>query len=161
METNETLTLQEIEQLCKAYSDCHLSRLQEKELELVLMCSDLSSPVIDEVRTLMGLSSMMSAGKPVADNQTKRKLRIFRYTGVAVCVAILALSAVYLYKAFNAGGEIQDVYACVDGKVLTGSVAQTVAIDTQLETMDMLRSIIDDLEYEQRFTEQCINSLNK
>lgn len=55
----ENLTLQELEQLSHAYVDCHLSRLQERELELVLIRTHISSPVIDEARALMDIAMQM------------------------------------------------------------------------------------------------------
>ena len=55
----ENLTLQELEQLSQAYVDCHLSRLQERELELVLISTPISSPVIDEARALMDIAMQM------------------------------------------------------------------------------------------------------
>ncbi len=50
------LTLQETEQLCRLYMDCELTVLEETELQYVLGKLPYSSPCIDEVRTLMGLT---------------------------------------------------------------------------------------------------------
>lgn len=50
------LTLQETEQLCRLYMDCRLSVLEETELQYVLGKLPYSSPCIDEVRMLMGLT---------------------------------------------------------------------------------------------------------
>lgn len=50
------LTLQETEQLCRLYMDCRLTVLEETELQYVLGKMPYSSPCIDEVRMLMGVS---------------------------------------------------------------------------------------------------------
>lgn len=157
METKEMLTLQEIEQLCQAYLDCHLSRLQEKELELVLLCTDHTTPIISETRSIMGLSALMS--HPKANAITKTKWRLFKYAGIAACVAMIAISAKYYFKDPQSAVHEHDVYVSVDGKELTGYVAQSVINDTEEETMNMFRSIIKDAEDEQRLSEQYMNDI--
>lgn len=157
METKEMLTLQEIEQLCRAYLDCSLSRLQEKELEFVLLCSDLTTPIITETRSVMGLSALMAHTKTNVIKKTKR--RILKYTGIAACIAMIAISAGYYFKRPQPAAHGHDVYVCIDGKELTGRVAQTIVDDTEEETMNMFRSIIDDAENERRLSEQCINAI--
>ena len=61
------LTLRETEQLCRLYMNCQLTVLEETELQYVLGKLPYSSPCIDEVRTLMGISipvcTKRSAGK--------------------------------------------------------------------------------------------------
>ncbi len=157
METKEILTIQEIEQLCQAYLDCSLSRQQEKELELVLLCTDYTTPIISETRSLMGLSALMT--HPKTNAIIKTKWRLFKYAGIAACVTTMAISAVYCFMIPQT--EVQDhyVYAYVDGKELTGDVAQSVINDTEEETMNMYRSIIKDMEDEQRLSEQYMNDI--
>lgn len=157
METKEMLTLQEIEQLCQAYLDCHLSRLQEKELELVLLCTDHTAPIISETRSIMGLSALMS--HPKANAITKTKWRLFKYAGIAACVAMIVISSRYYFMDSKSSAYGRDVYVSVDGKELTGYVAQTVIKDTEEETMNMFRSIIKDAEDEQRLSEQYMNDI--
>ena len=161
METNEKLTYQEIEQLCQAYMDCQLSRLQEKELELVLLCSDLNSPIIAEVRALMGLSTLMAITNPETKVIKKAKPRVLKYSGIAACIAIILLCTGYLFRVTRSTEINGDVYVCVDGKVLTGQTAQIVARDTELETMNIYRSIIESTEHEQRVSEQYMNFIMK
>lgn len=64
------LTLQETEQLCRLYMDCRLTVLEETELQYVLGRIPYSSPCIDEVRMLMGVSM-----PPKAFKTPKRKFR--------------------------------------------------------------------------------------
>lgn len=159
MEPKEKLTIQEIEQLCQAYIDCQLSRLQEKELELVLLCSDLTSPIIAEIRTLMGLSTLMSTANSNAKAIKKVKPPVFRYIGIAVSIVIIAVCTGYFFRISRPTEITPDVYACVDGKVMTGYAAQIVVNATEQETMNMFRSIIEDVEYEQCLSEQYMNSI--
>lgn len=157
METKEMLTIQEIEQLCQAYLDCRLSRLQEKELELVLLCSNHTTPIISETRSLMGLSTLIAHSN--ANTIKRTGLRVFRYAGIAACVAMIAISAIYYFVDPQPAVHEHDVYVSVDGKELTGYVAQTVIHDTEEETMNMFRSIIKDVENEQRLSEQYVNDI--
>lgn len=157
METKEKLTIQEIEQLCRAYLDCHLSLLQEKELELVLLCTDHTTPIISETRSLMGLAALIA--HPKAKAITKIKWRLLKYAGIAACVAMIAISAIYYFVDPRPAVHEHDVYVSVDGKELTGYVAQYVINDTEEETMNMFRSIIKDAEDEQRLSEQYMNDI--
>lgn len=157
METKEILTIHEIEQLCQAYSDCRLSRLQEKELELVLLCTDHTSPIISETRSLMGLTALMA--HPKANAITKSKKRLFKYAGIAACVATIVISGAYCFMIPQTEVQDHDVYVCVDGKELTGHIAQSVINDTEEETMNMYRSIIKDAEKEQLLSEQYVNDI--
>lgn len=155
MKTKESLTIQELEQLSQAYMECHLSRLEEKELELILLCSDLSSPLIEEVRQNMGLSSLMAASNTFKSQYKKTfRHRLIRYAGIAASiVAIVVCSAIFNMDSPSAN-ENQEVYACVDGEILSGYVAATVVSETEAESMEMLRSIIKDAAREQRNSTQ-------
>lgn len=157
METKEMLTLQEIEQLCQAYLDCRLSRLQEKELELVLLCSNYTTAIISETRSLMGLTALLT--HPKANSIKKTKHHVFKYAGIAACFATITIGITYYFHSSQRYVQGQDVYVCVDGKELTGYVAQTIINDTEEETMNMFRDIIKDAENEQRLSEQYINSI--
>lgn len=159
MEISENLTYHEIEQLCQAYMDCQLSKRQEKELELVLLCSDLTSPIIAEVRALMGVSTLIAITNPKAKVVKKAKPQIFKYSGIAACIATITLCVGYFFRSTSFTEITGDVYVCVDGKVLTGHTAQIVVDNTEQETMNMYRSIIEDVENEQRLSEQYMNSI--
>ncbi len=157
MEIQDNFTLQELEQLCQAYLDCRLSRLQEKELELVLLSSDISSPILTKVRSLMGLSTLMVYSK---ERTIKKIIRALKYSGTAACIAVIAIFTMYFFGEFRSSDEENiDIYVCVDGKELNGYVARAVSSDTQEETMSMFQSIISDAEEEQRLSEQYMNNI--
>lgn len=82
------LTLQETEQLCRLYMDCKLSVLEETELQYVLGKLPYSSPCIDEVRMLMGLSLKRSKiRKTVSPPYLRRILTLT--IGMAASIALL------------------------------------------------------------------------
>lgn len=82
------LTLQETEQLCRLYMDCKLSVLEETELQYVLGELPYSSPCIDEVRMLMGLSLKRSIiRKTVSPPYLRRILTLT--IGMAASIALL------------------------------------------------------------------------
>lgn len=88
------LTLQETEQLCRLYMDCQLTVLEETELQYVLGKMPYSSPCIDEVRMLMGLSL------PSKIIQTPKKpFKFFRSKtaiSIAACFAVLFTIEIFL-----------------------------------------------------------------
>lgn len=159
MDTKERFTLQEIEQLCRAYMDCRLTRLQEKELELILLYCDLTSPIIAEVRVLMGLSTLMAVVKPKAIKSAK--LRVLKYISFAACIASVIVCVWIFFNNTDTIDETHGIYACVDGEILSGCVAQTIVNEVEKESMNMFRSIVEDVEEEQRFSEQYMNDIIK
>lgn len=162
MDNNEKLTLQELEQLSQAYMDCRLSRLQEKELELVLLCSEFSSPIIDAVRDIMGVTAQMTSC-PSAEitHEEKRKTRFFKYAGIAATIAVIVVCGVAFFRSIQYSAQSSDTYVCVDGKVMNQYAAQSIAAETEEESMEMLRSVVEEAENEQRLAAQYMNSLIK
>lgn len=88
------LTLQETEQLCRLYMDCQLTVLEETELQYVLGKMPYSSPCIDEVRMLMGVSL------PSKIIKTPKKPFIFfrnkTAISIAACFAVLFTIGIFL-----------------------------------------------------------------
>lgn len=65
-ETEQILTIKEVEQLCRLYLECKLSLLEESELLYILTALPYSTPLIDEVKVIMGLQ--------IEDAKTKLKI---------------------------------------------------------------------------------------
>lgn len=82
------LTLQETEQLCRLYMDCKLSVLEETELQYVLGKLPYSSPCIDEVRMLMGLSLKRSKIRKSVSSPYLRRIMALTI-GIAASIALL------------------------------------------------------------------------
>lgn len=103
------LTIDELDKLCHLYMDCKLSVLEEKELEYVLTHTDLTSPVIEEVRSLMGIQLLPRSSKlPVK----KRSWNWGYISGIAASLAVIISVAIYflLPSGSNLSGAKQDVY---------------------------------------------------
>lgn len=77
------LTLQETEQLCRLYMDCNLSVLEETELQYVLGKVPYSSPCIDEVRMLMGIT--------IVPESKKRHGFISIWTAISIAASFIVL----------------------------------------------------------------------
>lgn len=162
MGNNVKLTLQELEQLAQAYMDCRLSRLQEKELELVLLCSEFSSPVIDAARDIMGLTvRLLPCNIAERAHEKKRKSWGFKYIGIAAAVATLVVCSVAFFRSPQYSAPRPETYVCVDGKVMNQYVAQSIAEETEEESMEMLRAAVEDAENEQKLATQYMNYLIK
>lgn len=131
-EHDVNLTLQETEQLCRLYMDCRLSVLEETELQYILGELPYSSPCIDEVRMLMGISITMNT----KEHSKKRSGWFNRRTaiGIAASVAILFTVGVACFLHIPASphsslsNDNDPVYitAYRHGKRLTGSEAFAV-----------------------------------
>lgn len=97
MKTDElNLTVAELEELCRLYMDCKLSVLEEKELEYVLSQTSLSSPSIEEVRSLMDIQVM-----PIRSSKPARSRRNWNWrfcSGIAASIAIFLSVAIYFFS---------------------------------------------------------------
>lgn len=137
------LTLQETEQLCRMYMDCRLTVLEETELQYVLGKMPYSSPCIDEVRMLMGVSIQQ---KDI--NTTEKSYRFLRNkTVISIAASFVILFAIgfYLqYRRTNVSGSspsISDdpvyIAAFTHGKRLNGNEAAK-ATDIAMAKADSL-----------------------
>lgn len=90
-EQDNRLTLQETEQLCELFMDCKLSVLQENELRYVLSRIDYHSPLIDNVRKLMGIElSAFDKSVPDSPRINKRwRAKKITYFSIAASIAII------------------------------------------------------------------------
>lgn len=140
------LTLKELEILAQAYLDCRLSRVQEKELELVLYNTDMSSPVIDEARLTMGISTLMEAGRKPRTLHLKQRRRWFgaaAWAAASVGVLVIASLLYFSGSSFpsgNSDGEYVSVY--VDGKPLSREDALAEAAMSQAASMAMMERML-------------------
>lgn len=134
---NSELTRDELDALAKMYLDCRLSRLEERELELLLAETGESSEAIDEARLLMGLCTAMAAVMP----RRKARRPWERLAGVAASVAVVcAVATTFLTQGDNAphtacaAAETITVY--VDGEYVSDPVrAYTIAEETMHNSM--------------------------
>lgn len=160
-EQDVTLTLHETEQLCRLYMDCRLTVVEETELQYVLGKLPYSSPCIDEVRTLMGLSI-----RPVSGKSAKRKFRLTtarRVLGIAASITVLIAVAVSLYNNRTATEpEEAGVYvAYANGSKVDNE--QTVRqVMEDMKTADAFLNHIAELEArEQEMVDNFINQISQ
>lgn len=141
------LTHEELETLAQAYLDCRLTRLEEKELELVLYSSDISSPVIDEARRTMGITTLLSAAPA-----SRRRLHVPRHRHswigwAAATAGILLLSSLVYFTRINAGSpdNVDQMAVYVNGRQLTGHEALIEGLQSQEENMMLTRQLLAEV----------------
>ena len=152
---NEELTLQELEELSRAYLDCRLSRAEEKELELLLLSTPISTPVLREARNAMGIESLLAA-VPAGHRRRRRYRWLLR---AVACAAILVASAAMIHLARRpaAGGD----YVCVvvDGHELAVDQAARAAAEIQRNSMAMLAEAMQDASADQTASLSTMNEI--
>ncbi|MBD5220260.1 MAG: hypothetical protein HDS72_08560 [Bacteroidales bacterium] len=152
---NEELTLQELEELSRAYLDCRLSRAEEKELELLLLSTPISTPILREARNAMGIESLLAA-VPAGHRRRRRYRWLLR---AAACAAILVASAVMIHLARQpaAGGD----YVCVvvDGHELAVDQAARAAAEIQRNSMAMLAEAMQEASADQTASLSTMNEI--
>lgn len=128
-EQDDKLTLQETEQLCRLYLDCRLSVLEETELMYVLTKVDHHSPLIDDVRGMMGIkpneTHKTSAGS-ISDGKRRFPIRAL-YMGIAASIAILLGVGISLLHGSSNGPDTGHAYyiAYADGHRLSDEAARS------------------------------------
>lgn len=148
------LTRDELEELSKAYLDCRLSRLEEKELELVLVNCDVSSPLIDTVRDIMGLTSMMAeAERAKRLRRGAMKARLKRWGSVAACAAVVLVSSLFILDEKQIGDVYahgsEELFVVLDGKVLNDNAASRFADEDMKHNMAKLNEVLTETDVEE------------
>lgn len=142
-------TQKELEVLARAYLDCRLSKLQEKELELLLASSDVSSPIIDEARDTMMATTMLEAAAPA--RPASRQAPVRRPWRWAAAAAVVLAAGVGLGLWRHAAGQAVglDSAPCivyVDGERLDPEAAAASAMATQSMCMAMMESTLNNAQ---------------
>ena len=151
MKTIESLTLNELEQLTQAYLDCRLTRLEEKELELLLASSPLSSPTIDEAREQMALTSLMAASH---SRRRVAKRRFIRFGSIAACLAAIVIGGTMLI----APTEPQvSYYVCINGQELHGEAAKRYALETEQRMEQFQQELLNEALAIEKENERLLN----
>lgn len=160
-ENDAKLTLQETERLCRLYMDCRLTVLEETELQYVLGKIPYSTPCIDEVRMLMGLSIPMN----VKEYSTKRIKWLNRKIVVGIAASVTILFAVsvafFINRTVNADYS-SDVYiAYANGQKVSRELSIR-QIKSDMEQADEFLNHIARLEaQEQEQVENFINHIEQ
>lgn len=155
------LTLQETEQLCRLYMDCQLTVLEETELQYVLGKIPYSSPCIDEVRMLMGVSIPMKSKE-----SSKKRFKWFnRKTaiGIAASVTILLAIGVPLFNSRTVNDNYSSgVYIAYANGQEVSQEFSVQQVKSDMEQADEFLKHIAELEaQEQEQVENFINQIEK
>lgn len=149
MKTDElNLTAEELDELCRLYMDCKLSVLEEKELEYVLSHTSLTSPSIDEVRSIMNIPAIARPYKA----SRKPKFRIWKFvSGIAASLAVILSVACFFLssKTSNMSDSDTAVYiaAYCHGELLSDKEA-VVATNIAIAKADSLMNLASLTERE-------------
>lgn len=145
MKTEElNLTAEELDELCRLYMDCKLSVLEEKELEYILCRSSLTSPSIEEVRTLMDIQTLHRSHKAT------RKTRFWNWkhiTGIAASIAVILSLTLYFTAPRTSENANAYVTAFSHGERLSDNEAIT-STNLAMAKADSLMNLAKMTEYE-------------
>lgn len=123
------LTAQETERLCREYIDCQLSMLEEAELEYVLRMTDFESPIINDVKTIMGISKAVRF--PVSTNQPQRHKTKIRRLAAAASIAVLLVGGVAVMKKSLHNDSTECIAYSAGRQVSTEKARQIAEADVQ------------------------------
>lgn len=152
-ERDSKLTLQETEQLCSLYIDCKLSVLEETELQYVLSKTDYHSPLIDDVRTLMGIE-LSAANKTFEKVEPQKKQtwtkRAF-YSGIAASIVILLGVGLSIYHTSSTSHNSSAPYylAYANGHRLSDEEAR-LQIEADMRSADAFIREMTELEEQEK-----------
>ncbi len=133
-----TLSVKELEELCRLYLDCRLTRLQERELHYVLLHTEAHTELIDEVCGMMDFALRLSEAAeklPAAPVAVRtRWWQRWSVANIAVSLLVLVASAATL-TYFSASDSQTDItyLVYVDG----------AKVDDRAEAEAIIRADID------------------
>lgn len=160
MNLNTDLTQEELNMLSEAYLECKLSKIQEKELELVLASTDITSPIIEEAREIMGIMTAVDALRLQKRNGQSVRKRWFLWSIAAcvACIVIVSAAKTDLWGILdsNAVGN-QDLIVYVDGRRITGEVAEKRAQEIEMRCMAMYERTMQNSQKRQAEANKIIN----
>ncbi len=146
-ERDNRLTLQEAEQLCRLYMDCRLSVFEEAELQYVLGKLPFSTPCIDEVRTIMGISG---AVRPVGSLRKKRRSPFIRspfFRAVAASLAIgLGIGLPLLSHHYEKEDEHIDVYIAYAGGEILDAEESAMQVEADMKRAEAFIDRMTELD---------------
>lgn len=150
LEKDKYLSIEETEQLCRLYMECRLTLLEEAELQYVLGLLPYSTPIIEEVRTLMNIS--LSCELECKESQLKipgkKKNFIRKALIVAASVVVLLSVGIPIYLHFKQESELYcQVFS--NGQEVSRDKALAIA-EGELERIDKFFEDMKSVESEQQ-----------
>ena len=150
LEKDKYLSIDETEQLCRLYMECNLTRLEEAELQYVLEFLPYSTPIIEEVRTLMNISLSCEFEKQESlfSKSDKKKNLIRKFLLVAASVVIILSVCIPVYFHFKQESELYcQVFS--NGQEVSRDKALAIA-EGELERIDQFFENMKSIESEQQ-----------
>ena len=129
------LTLQETEQLCRLYMECRLTVLEETELQYVLGKLPYSSPCIDEVRMLMGITIKHKAGNPVNKHFPFMGNRPIYSVAASIMILLVAGLTLFSNRHIHKESDTEYYIAYVGGQRLSDESAR-LQIEAEQKSVD-------------------------
>ena len=150
------LSIKELEILCNLYLECKLSALEEKELELILSYCPVKTPLIQEVKKIMGHEEREYIKLSTPQTITTRKFSFsqklsYGLSGVAASLLVLFISGFILLK-FNNPDEGSEAFYCQvysNGKEIPRDEAMKIA-NHQLSRMKAFEEKIKLIENQEQ-----------
>lgn len=156
-QTMEQFTVEEVERLCLLYMDCQLSVLEETELEYVLSQTELDSPMIQDIRKLMGISrSVRISGigkRSSSQGFIKWGLR------AAACLAILVGSVTVLRNILATDDAV--CIAFVEGHQVSTEQAHNIAEADIARMEQFMQAVATQRAAEEAKVKQFINTIQR
>lgn len=164
MEQVKDLTIEEIEVLCRLYNECRLSVLEETELEYVLHCTTLSTDLINETKSLMGISRQVTFPKTLVRPKNAAQRKVARWTlGIAASVAIILVGRFSLSERHGAATAQDESYyvAYVEGSRADEETAREMAESEAAKVAEFMQFVENQKATERDKVRQFINQRKK
>ena len=150
-ETDSLLSIKELEMLCNFYLECKLSSFEEKELEYILLNSTVETPLIQDVKKIMGFEEMeRHKDEPTSKSKKRSGFYLKKIPWVAAVSACLIISCCLVYRFNNIdenpGMKYCQVYS--EGRLVNQDEALRIA-NSNLERMKTFEEKIKTIEIQE------------
>ena len=160
-ESELNLTIEELDALCIFYLDCKLTPLEEVELEIILQNTNLKSPLIFDVKRIMGFEEFIYLK---SNNKTKSNFRKNKWIklipGIAASMLIMVMVSLYIISSYNTSLYPGTIYCQVyaNGKQVDQEEALQIA-SRNLEKMEAFEKKIKMIESREKDKIKNFNNL--
>lgn len=158
-ETEQILTIKETEQLCRLYMECKLSLLEESELLYILTTLPYSTPLIDEVKVIMGVQ--IKDIKPISKISTKKKW--WNKSGlyqIAASISIFVLSIAFVSNYDTTIKEDSNFSIAYANGIRVSQDEAEILNEADMKKADAFMARIAELENQEQNKLNSFNKLN-
>lgn len=158
-ETEQILTIKETEQLCRLYMECKLSLLEESELLYILTTLPYSTPLIDEVKVIMGVQ--IKDIKPISKISTKKKW--WNKSGlyqIAASISIFVLSIAFVSNYDTTIKEDSNFSIAYANGIRVSQDEAEILTEADMKKADAFMARIAELENQEQNKLNSFNTLN-